>query len=81
MRGAGELVTVWGRPEMGAVRVPSMVVRVRGGEHFPDWELGFAWDSLLGGIPPMFLEVCASCVECWGCRGAGNECVEVIDIA
>jgi hypothetical protein len=58
-----------------------MVIRVREGEHFPDWESGFAWISLLGGIPPMFLEVCASGLECEGCECGENKCGEVVEIA
>src|SRR5277367_4223006 len=58
----------------------SIVVRVSGEGYFPDWEWGFAWDSLLGGIPPMFFKECASSLECLGCKSAGNKCVEVIEI-
>jgi hypothetical protein len=28
----------------------------------------------------MFFEECASCLECGGCEGAGNECGEMVEI-
>ena len=47
----------------------------------PFWNKGFAWGSLLGGIPPMFFKECASCVECLACKSTENGSVEVIDTA
>ena len=60
----------WSRFGVGlklACGVPSIVVRVRGGGIFPGLGIGFRLGFAFGGIPPMFLEECASCVECWGC--------------
>ena len=72
------MVTVCDWPEVLAVAVPSIVVRARRREHFPIRELGFAWGSLLRGIPPMFFKEWASGLDCWDCGGAENKCVEAV---
>ena len=45
----------------------------------PFWDKGFAWDSLLGGIPPMFSKEYASLLQCSGCESTENRSAELID--